>query len=129
VPEQTLLIGFPGLVVISETNARGHWRKAHKRHADQQAQVRLTLSQVASPIRDAIRASPRLRVTFIRHGGRRMDRSNLPPAFKWVEDAVSKWCQMDDGDPNWDVRWEQQPGGPRSASVEIVYETCEPDSK
>lgn len=116
----------------SEANGRD-WR-ARSRRADAAWKAvskavgpkLLHLGAVASCLhggRDAVR------VRLVRLGGKRLDRSNLPPALKAVEDALAFILGIDDGDPRWRCEWEQEVGGPAGvrAEVAVINDGMRPD--
>ena len=65
----------------------------------------------------------RIRIVFTRLGGRRLDRANVGPALKGLEDAVALMFGANDGDCRWDASFEQQPGGLKGVRIEITEAT------
>lgn len=125
----TAVVTVPGLRVVSEMNARGHWRTRERRKAEQQTAVALALSQLGTDARDRLRSAALITVRFTRIGGRRLDTDNACSAFKFVRDRVAAWLQRSDA-PGSGVEWELPPGqesGP--VGVRIEFETLTEERK
>lgn len=103
--------------VISEANARGHWRARHRRTRDTRHVVTMCLDAawgVTPP-------SPPLVVRLTRIAPRSLDvGDNLPMSLKAAKDAVAKWLGVDDRRDDL-VRYEysQEKGQPREYAVRI----------
>lgn len=99
---------------LSEANRRDHWAARHRRAADQQELVLVALAGLPVP-------AGRVRVAFVRRGGRRMDGDYLAGAFKACPDLVAGWLAFDDGDDSraaWHYR--QRPGKGCPGCVVVV---------
>lgn len=105
--------------VRSESNLREHWSVRMTRAQEQKSAVFACVrSYDVVRWRDLLPVRG-IRITFTRLGGRKMDRSNLPVAFKAIEDALAKVMQVDDGHANWLPHYEQSPGGPVGVRISI----------
>lgn len=100
---QPVTITIEGVRVYSEANKRdGHWGVRARRARGQADIVRAALVGLD---RQAMKACPRLRVTFQRVMGKRgraFDSDNLTGSMKVCRDVVARWIGVDDGDPWWD---------------------------
>ncbi len=110
--------------VVSESNNREHWTKKNARKKEQQLGVIAAIKSniYSSWVLDWLPvhiANKPFRITFTRCGGKKMDRSNLPVAFKGVEDVLADLLGIDDGHANWLAAWEQEPGGPVGIKIRI----------
>lgn len=109
------------VITASEVNGRD-WRRRSKRTDAAWRAVSRTIGPhliMLGPAAAAYHAGRTLHVDFVRLGGRRLDSSNLPTATKAVEDAVCWMIGADDGDPRWEPRWYQEPGGLCGVRVEV----------
>ncbi len=111
--------------VVSESNQRCHWTKKRKRRSEQGNAVFLSmfLSPMARQMRDAAKQGKTICITFTKLGGKRLDVSNLPTAFKAVEDEVARLLGIDDGHEHWHPVFEQEPGG--KVGIRIRIESIE----
>ncbi len=107
------------LRTVSEANQREHWTKKHRRNAQQQWAVYLSLNSG-----DHWTAFP-CAVTLTRIAPRKMDTDNLAGSFKHVQDAVAKWLGIDDGDERVSWRYEQRRGKAKEYGVEVKIEARE----
>lgn len=77
--------------LVSESNAREHWRKRHARNVAQQAMV----LRVAEMVHPTLRPPPPevggWRMRFVRIAPTRLDPGNIGNAFKHVQDAAARW--------------------------------------
>ena len=88
----TLVVVIPGLRLVSEANAREHWRARAARTKTQKLTVGLVLhSLVAAP------PSPPVDIVIVRTSPGTLDDDNLQGSGKHVRDAVAKWIGIDDG--------------------------------
>jgi hypothetical protein len=87
------------VTVVSEANARCHWRARHKRFTEHKLAVRIATAPMLPPEASDFP----LTVTLVRIGGRRMDDDNLAGSMKAIRDAVAGWLRVDDGAAA--VRW------------------------
>jgi hypothetical protein len=94
-----------GLKLVSEANARDHWRKRHKRAKFQREVARLTLGG------DVYGPPPPYVITITRIGPRRLDSDNLAGSAKAVRDGVADWLKVDDGDERLTWVYEQRSEG------------------
>jgi hypothetical protein len=87
-----------GLRLANTSNLREHWSQTARRAADQRM---IVTAHARKAIHGASIAAP-LRITVVRIGPGKMDRSNLYVTSKHVEDALSALLGVDDGDEaNW----------------------------
>lgn len=115
------LVATLPVYTVSEINQRG-WRARHRRNVEARRIVNEALGRPTislSTFRDAFLAGKVLRVKFVRMGGRKLDRSNLPTATKATEDAVADLLLINDGSDQWDVSFAQEPGGPIGVRIEM----------
>ncbi len=109
------------LKTASEVNARD-WRKRSRRSNEAWGMVSRTVGPhlaLLAPFAEAYHADRALCVRFVRFGGRRLDKGNLPSATKACEDACAFMLGASDGDSRWRPSWEQSPGGAAGVVVEI----------
>jgi len=104
--------------IVSEANAREHWRTKHRRAASQKLWVRSWLDPEAKH-----NAKPSLPcvITLTRIAPRRFDGDNLQRGFKAVRDQVAAWLGIDDGSAliTWEYR--QGRGAPHTYGVRIEW--------
>lgn len=115
-----LVVTLP-IITVSEINQRG-WRARHRRNVEARQIVNKFMSQSTiglTTFRDAFIAGKTIRVKFVRLGGRKLDRSNLPTATKATEDAVADLLLINDGSDQWDVSFAQEPGGLMGVRIEM----------
>ncbi len=105
------------LRIISEANARQHWRKAAARKKLHRQTARLILQQFARPMGD----SDRFTITLTRIAPRKLDDDNLASGFKAVRDGVADWIGIDDGSPRiaWAYAQESSKAGHYAARVRV----------
>lgn len=111
------------ILTVAESNSRDDWAKKSNRTRT----ARRIVSRAFGPRLDvvarfalAFHAGRTLGVVFTRLGGRKLDKGvNLPSALKATEDAVALMLGADDGAPNWDAKFEQQPGGKSGVRIEL----------
>jgi len=108
------LVWIPGLVLVSELNAREVWAKRHRRSTVHHREVAYALERVP-------RVSPPCRVVITRCASRALDTDNLTGAAKYVRDAVALWLGVDDADSRveWVVR-QEPPAQGVGVRLEIV---------
>lgn len=102
------------LKVVSEGNAREHWRARHGRRAKQRQDINLTCS------RELANVSPPCSVKFTRIAPRCFDTDNLASSFKAVRDEISALLGVDDGRTDL-IRFEydQRKGKPKEYGIVI----------
>lgn len=99
----SITITLDGMKTSTPGNNCQHWRKDWQASKVQRARARGAIS--------SLRALPALPVivTLTRLSPRnRMDRHNLPGAMKHVIDGIADAYGVDDGDPRWEFRFEQE---------------------
>ena len=95
------------LQVISESNSREHWRKAHVRHKYQKLHIRLAL------LDNKIPQNLPVIITLTRLSPRKLDSDNLQTAFKYVRDTIAdhfipgKAPGRADDEPSFEWRYDQ----------------------
>lgn len=108
----------PGIFVALHThtpgNTRRHWTIDSKEAARQREAVAMALLAA----RSTLPAFP-VAVAFTRHGGK-MDPHNLQGTLKHVIDEVAKFYGVDDGDPRWRFRFEQERSKFHGVGIEIM---------
>lgn len=95
---------------INETNSRAAWQAKNRRAGAAWVAVRKAIGvhlSLLEPFAKEYASNGALRVRFTRLGGRKLDRSNLSPACKGVEDAIAYCLGANDGDPRWHPDWDQ----------------------
>lgn len=99
-----------GVETRSETNKRS-WKDRNRRTIAARKAVSWlfgrTLAHVA-PFAAHYHAGKPLRVVFTRLAPHRLDRGNVSPALKAVEDAVALYLGADDGDDRWQAEYGQE---------------------
>lgn len=113
------------LVTRNESNLR-EWRKRSKRTDAAWKAVSRNIGPWVGYLgrfaREYHSGRP-VRCVLTRIGGRTLDRmSNLGSALKAVEDAVCFLIGVDDGDPRWQCRAEQEPGDAYGVRVEFIFD-------
>lgn len=101
--------------VVSELNAREHWRVRQQRARKQRHQVALHLRL------RGVRPGIPLHVVMTRFGRRRLDSDNLAGAFKHVRDEIADWLGINDGDETkatWECR--QLMGGKPAIRIDLL---------
>lgn len=106
--------------IVSEMNARDHWRKRHARFKQQ----KLAVFYVLHPFRDELKAmaesGERIRVTLTKIGRMRFDTDNLAAGFKSCRDQVASLLGIDDGSER--ITWIYQQRGSAQYAAEIAIE-------
>lgn len=113
------VVTVPGVAVVSEANRRDHWAVNRKRARLQQEATLLALAGLGKDARDTLRGAKRVRVRFVRIGGKKLDSDNLVGAFKAIRDALAKWLRIDDGSDRLDWDWPVQESGQRGFRIEL----------
>lgn len=119
-PERVVIL--VAMETVNETNAR-QWQARSRRSGMAWDRVRKAVGPHLGALEPYCRHwenGGALRVRFVRLGGRALDRSNIPPATKGVEDAIAYLLGASDGDPRWHPEWDCVPGG--VVGVEITLE-------
>lgn len=93
-----------GLKLVSEANARDHWRVKADR-VKRQRNVTLTCLQA---VHGRSKFVVPLVVTITRRGKRRLDSDNLQSSAKAVRDGVADWLGIDDGHEGVEWRYVQE---------------------
>jgi hypothetical protein len=121
----TLLFATIPFRSASEANGRD-WRARSRRSGEAWKAVSRTLGPhlgLLASFAEAYHADKGLMIKFVRLGGRKMDKSNLPAAMKGVEDALAFMLGADDGDPRWHTDFDQEPGGLVGVRIEVeIYQ-------
>lgn len=120
----------PGTITLpietaSESNGR-NWKARSNRNKEAR---RIVSREIGSrwehfarfPV--AYHRGERIRIVFTRLGGRKLDRANVGPSLKGVEDAVALLFGASDGSELWDASFEQQPTGLKGVRIEITEAT------
>lgn len=118
------VVTIPGLRVTTPGNTRRHWAAERKDAAAQRAAGKLAVLSLGRDALDVLRAAPKIRVRFVRVGGRKMDPTNLVSAFKHCQDGMADAIGIDDGSDRYAWEWPaQEPGA--GYAVRIELETLE----
>jgi len=100
-----------GVRTVSESNQREHWTIKNRRKCAQQLIVNCILRQRQEALdgfAEHYAAGGILVVRLCRLGGQRLDATNLPVAFKGIEDQLALILGANDGDPRWDCSVTQE---------------------
>lgn len=118
--ELVACVSVPGLVVVSEANRRDHWAVRRRRAREQAEDTILALATLGPRVKARLQRAKRVRVRFVRLGGRKLDSDNLAGAFKAVRDALcNRWLKIDDGSNHYEWEWPQQESGPKGIRIEL----------
>lgn len=90
---------FVPVKVISEANAREHWRVAWQRGKDQKERVSFAMAGRVGDCVATLAVGGTIRVTLTRYGKRMLDDDNLARGFKAIRDAIAAKLGKDDGLP------------------------------
>jgi hypothetical protein len=114
------VVVIPGVKLKTPGNSgREHWAVIARRTREHRALARLFCSQLGTATRDQLRAAPRLRVRFVRIGGKKMDTSNVVAACKGLQDGLCDWLGVDDGSDWYDWQWPVQESGEVGVRIEL----------
>lgn len=106
--------------VVSESNMREHWRKAHIRHKAQKACVKWFMLSSRIP------TDLPCKITMTRLSSRNLDSDNLQTAFKYIRDAVSEHFITNkapgraDDDPRFEWHYSQEKSSEKA--VRLTFE-------
>ena len=95
---QLVAVDLPGMRLVSEANARGHWSKKARRTKTHRLQLRAHLLALACP------AGERWVVTITRRGPKLIDDDNATRAAKALRDELALWLGTGDA-PSAPVTW------------------------
>lgn len=98
---------------VSESNARGHWSKRHKRAAAQRTCIGLALRPMTFGLTFPCT------VLLARIAPRQLDDDNLRGALKACRDGAADALGVKDNDPRVVWAYDQRKGAPREYAVEI----------
>lgn len=111
------------VVTASEANKSEHWRHRSKRTNNAWRVVSRTLGphlDSLAPLALHYHSGGKLRIRFVRLGGRRLDRGNVPNSLKATEDALAFMLGASDGNHlQWLAEYDQIPGGASGVRVEM----------
>ncbi len=117
------VVTIPGLKLKAPGNSghgRGHWAVAARDTKEQRALARLYCAQLGPEVKAALLAAPRLKVRFVRVGGRKMDTTNVVAACKAIQDGMCDWLGVDDGSDWYDWQWPAQESGEVGVRIELT---------
>jgi hypothetical protein len=120
------VVTIPGVKLKTPGNSghgRGHWAVAARHAKEQRAVARLYCSQLGNEVKAALLAGARLKVRFVRIGGRKMDPTNVVAACKHLIDGMCDWTGVDDSSDWYEWLWPAQESG--AVGVRIELETVE----
>jgi hypothetical protein len=103
------------LHIVSEANAREHWRVVAKRKASHREIARAMLQRYARPNQQPIT------VVLTRIGKKTLDGDNLQGGFTATRNGVADWLGIDDGSPLLTWRYAQEKGKQYSAHVAVTW--------
>ena len=101
--------------IVSEANAREHWRVVAKRKAAHREIARTMLQKYASP-----KAQP-ITVVLTRIGKKTLDGDNLQGGFTATRNGVADWLGIDDGSSLLTWRYAQKKGKQYAAHVAVRW--------
>ncbi len=119
-PVSTFVVILPGVKLKTPTNRRDHWAIGGRRSREERALARMLCSMLGPKVRDELRAAPRLKVKFVRVGGRKMDTTNIVAAIKALIDGMCDWLGVDDKSDWYDWQWPTQEKGEASVRIELT---------
>jgi hypothetical protein len=102
------------LQIVSESNAREHWRVVAKRKKLHRTTARLLMQRHLRPMNYA---GP-VEITMTRIGPRKLDDDNLTGGFKATRDGIADWLGIDDGSDR--LTWICQQRIGKHYGVEVV---------
>ena len=105
--------------LVSEANARGHWRRGHQRSKLQKKALAGAWLEAGCPLVDL----PAV-VVITRIAPRQLDSDNLSRACKALRDEVAQWFGVDDSVQSplsW--RYEQRRGEPKEYGIHVRVTT------
>lgn len=122
-----VVVNMPGVVTVSEanTNSRQHWAVLMKRKNAQKAATRLYLSQLSTDTKRRLKAAAKLRVRFVRIGGKKLDDDNARSAAKYIRDALAEFLGVDDKSDWYEWLPPVQESGERGVRIEMFAEGAE----
>ncbi|MCP4242356.1 MAG: hypothetical protein GY772_17515 [bacterium] len=101
------------LRLVSEANAREHWRGRHRRRRAQRGQLALVAS--ASFSRPALPC----KISMTRVAPRALDSDNLVSSFKASRDGICDWLGVDDRSDQITWAYAQRKGAVREYALEV----------
>lgn len=97
------------VATVSEANRRDHWAvRSGRAKAQRYVAYVAAVAAIRKPIRDRIRGGGRWRIVLTRFSPRRLDSDNLAGALKAVRDGIADALGINDGDPRFSWRYEQE---------------------
>lgn len=101
------------LRLVSEANAREHWRARHRRRRDQRGQLALVASARFS------RPALPCKIAMTRVAPRALDSDNLVSSFKASRDGICDWLGVDDRSDQITWAYAQRKGAVREYALEV----------
>ncbi len=114
---------IPDLRVNTPGNSRTHWRVEAKRAKQERLLANLACSQLGSKVKKQLLAAKKLKVTFVRVGMRKLDRTNCVGAMKHCQDGMCDWLGIPDSSDWYEWEWPIQERG--DDAVRIILEPIE----
>jgi len=100
---------------VSEANSREHWRARHKRSKMQREAARLAMHNYSRNMY----LLPKIPITLVRIGARKLDDDNLARSFKAIRDGIADAIGIDDGSEQYIWRYAQEKGKPKEYAVRV----------
>lgn len=117
------VVTVPGVKLKTPGNSGhgrgGHWAAAARLAKEHRALARLYCSQLGADVKAALLAGARLKVRFVRVGGRKMDPTNVVAACKHLQDGLCDWLGVDDKSDWYDWQWPGQEPGEHGVRIEL----------
>lgn len=117
--ELCVTVTIPGVRVKTPGNTRAAWQVEYRRAKSERELAKAYVLALPAETLKRLRGAKRLRVTFVRLGGRKMDRTNLVGAFKHVQDGMCDALGKDDASDWYDWQWPTQEAGECGVRIEL----------
>jgi len=120
---EPIVVKLP-LRLVTESNAKEHWRTKHKRGKAQRSVtwIRMTAALVGAIGSPAVHSLLPARITLTRIAPRKLDVDNAWSSVKHVIDGVADAFNLPDNDERFEWAVAQRKGEPNEYAVEIRIE-------
>lgn len=113
-------------IVVVSANILTHsevWQARTRRHAKESSATFDAMTLTGLTPSERMPHEGRLRATFTRIGGRKIDKEeNLTMAFKVVKDTCAAWLAVNDADDRIDWLYDQKPDNKKSTHITIEFQ-------